>query len=87
MSRMIELPEDVYRDLERTAREQGLTPAGWIATALPVHPNRPGAPPFSEWLDGLIGTVDSAHSPRSGQPQTPFGEMVVRKLEKQGLRR
>jgi hypothetical protein len=87
MSKMIELPEDVYRKLELTAREQGLTPADWIATALPVHLRRSDRPPLSEWLDGLIGTVDSSHSSSNDQPRTPFGEIIARKLEKQGLRR
>ena len=31
----IELPDELYQDLERVARERGLTPADWIAAALP----------------------------------------------------
>jgi hypothetical protein len=35
MSVRIELPEDVYRDLERIAQEQGLSVVAYIANAIP----------------------------------------------------
>ena len=87
MDRAIELPEELYCDLERVARERGLTPADWIATALRDHSGRVESRPLSELLQGLIGAVDSTKEPRSGQARTPFGELIARKFERQGLRR
>ena len=87
MSRIIELPDELYQDLERVAREQGLTPAGWIATTLPGGAGSIDKRPLPDVLQGLIGAVDSTKEPRTGQARTPFGELIARKFEKQGLRR
>ena len=87
MSRTIELPDELYRDLERVARERGLTPADWIATTIPGGAGSIEQQPLSELLQGLIGAVDSTREPRSGQARTPFGELIARKFERQGLRR
>jgi hypothetical protein len=86
MSRIVELPDELYRDLEKAAQERGLTLADWIATALP---GGSGAieQPLAELLQGLIGAVDSTKEPGSGQARTPFGELIARKFERQGLRR
>ena len=66
MSRIIELPDELYRDLERVARERGLTPVDWIATTLPGGSSVIGQQPLSELLHGLIGAVDSTKERRSG---------------------
>jgi len=87
MSRTIELPDELYRELERAARERGLTPADWIATTLPGLSGSINQPPLSELLHGLIGAVDSTKEPRCGRSRTPFGELIAQKFEKQGLRR
>ena len=87
MSRIIELPDELYQDLERGAREQGLTPAGWIATTRPGGAGSIDQRPLPDVLHGLIGAVDSTKEPRTGQARTPFGELIARKFEKQGLRR
>ena len=87
MSRIIELPDELYRDLERVARERGLTPADWIATTLPGRSGAIDQAPLAELLQGLIGAVDSAKEQRSGQARSPFGELIARKFERQGLRR
>jgi hypothetical protein len=87
MSRTIELPDELYRDLERVARERGLTPADWIATTIPGGSGSIEQQPLSELLQGLIGAVDSTREPRSSQARTPFGELIARKFERQGLRR
>jgi hypothetical protein len=86
MSRTVELPDELYRDLERVARERGLTPADWIATTLPSGAGSTAEQPLSELLQGLVGAVDSTEEPRSGQVRTPFGELIARKFEGQGLR-
>jgi hypothetical protein len=86
MSRTVELPDELYQDLERVARERGLTPADWIATTLPGGAGSVAEQPLSELLQGLIGAVDSTEEPRSGHASTPFGELIARKLEGQGLR-
>jgi hypothetical protein len=85
MSKIIELPDELYRDLEKVAREQGLTPADWIAATLPSRSI--DEQPLSELLEGLVGAVDSTNEPRSGHSRTPLSELIARKLEKQGLRR
>jgi hypothetical protein len=87
MSRTIELPDELYRDLEKVARERGLTPADWIASTLPGGSGSIDQESLSELLHGLIGVVDSTNEPRSGQSRTPFGELIARKFERQGLRR
>ena len=87
MSRIIELPDQLYRDLERVAQERGLTLADWIATTLPGGSNAIGQQPLSELLQGLIGAVDSTTEQRRSQARTPFGELIAREFERQGLRR
>jgi hypothetical protein len=87
MSRTIELPDDVYKDLEKVARERGLSPADWIAATLPVASGLIEERPLSELLQGLIGAVDSSKGPQSGNARTPFGELIARKFERQGLHR
>jgi len=87
MSRIIELPDELYRDLEKVARERGLTPADWIAATLPGRSGSINEQPLSELLQGLIGAVDSTKEPRSGRAGTPFSELIARKFERQGLRR
>jgi hypothetical protein len=83
MSRIIELPDDIYESLERVAREQGVTPVGWIANAVPpLAAERP----LADFLEGLTGTVNSAEVTPGERRYTPFGEVLTRKFQKQGLR-
>jgi len=85
MSRTIELPDELYRNLERMAQENGLTPEGWIAATLAANSGPTENAPLSESLQDLLGVVDSAEEPRGRR--TLLGEMVAAKLESQGLRR
>lgn len=85
MSGTIELPDQLYSDLERVARESGLTPADWIAVTLPEGGGAVEQQPLSELLQGLIGAVDSTTERRSGTARTPFGELIARKFERQGM--
>ena len=85
MSRTIELPDELYRNLERTARENGLTPEGWIGATLTANSGSPEERPLSESLKDLLGVVNSAEDPPSGRTRTPFGELVAAKLESQRL--
>ena len=86
MSRILELPDELYRDLERVARERGVTPVDWIAGALPGNSDPIAQQTLTELLRGLIGSVDSTKDVRSGQPRTPFSELIASKFERQGLR-
>jgi hypothetical protein len=52
MSRSLELPDDVYADLEGAARRDGLTPAGWIASTLAGRSSAPEQRPPDELLEG-----------------------------------
>jgi hypothetical protein len=83
MSRIIELPDDVYESLERVARAQGFTPVGWIANAVPPLP---AERPLADLLEGLTGTVNSAEVPAGERRPTPFSEVLARKFQGQGLR-
>ena len=56
MSMTIELPDELYQDLER------------------------------EWRESEAA-VDSTEESRSGHARTPFGELIARKFERQGLHR
>jgi len=87
MSRTIELPDELYGDLEKAAREQGLTPAGWIAITLRGSSDPIDNRPLPELLEGLIGAVDSSKEAHGGKSRTPVGELIARKLQRQGLRR
>lgn len=87
MSKAIELPDRVYRDLERAARERGITPADWIAASLPGRCASGEEHSLALLLEGLIGAIDSTGEPRRGGTPSAFGDMVARKLERQGLRR
>jgi hypothetical protein len=86
MSRSVELPDELYRELEKVALEHGLTVVDWIATTLP-EPSSTGGHSLLELLQGLIGAVDSTKGTRSDVSRTPLGDLIARKLEKQGLRR
>ncbi len=81
MSRIIELPDDVYESLERVAREQGFTPVGWIANAVPPLSTERL---LADLLEGLIGTVNSAEVPAGQRRHAPFSEGLTRKFQKQG---
>ena len=58
MGRIMELPDERHRDLERVARERGFTPAGWIATTLSSEPDAAAEQPLPDLLRELIGAVD-----------------------------
>jgi hypothetical protein len=87
MSRSLELPDELYRDLETAARERGLTPADWIATTLQSRSGSLDEHPLTELLPGLIGAVDSTTEPRSGNRSTAFSELIATKFERQAFRR
>ncbi len=83
MSRIIELPDDVYESLERVAREKGFTPVDWIANAVPpLTAERP----LAGLLEELAGTVNSAEVPADERRRTAFSELLTRKFQRQGLR-
>lgn len=84
MSRTLELPDELYRELEKVALEHGLAVVDWIAATLP-EPSSAGEHSLPELLQGLIGAVDSTKGTRSDVSRTPFGDLIARKLEKQGL--
>ena len=70
MSRLVELPDDLYADLEQ----------------LPTGPEPAVSTLLAESLEGLLGTIDSSAEPRSGRDRSPFGDLKAARLEKQGLR-
>lgn len=84
MPHTLELPDEVYRQLELVASQQGLTPAQWVRSVLP------GTPPSEQQalrnsLTPLIGAFDSALTQSPQIPNSGFGEIIAEKLRRQGL--
>lgn len=76
------LPDSVYQHLLAAAAIEGITPVDWIATHLPVTAKQQSV---SGDISDLIGSVDSRHSVHRSQPKTPFEEIIVAKMAKQGV--
>ena len=81
----IALTERVYYTLLTVAQRQGITPAEWIATQLPLA--SPEERSLPDLLTDLVGTIDSQAEPHHPFQKTPFGEGVAAKLARQGLQR
>lgn len=85
-SRMIQVSEDVFRDLESEARTLGTTPAGWIATRLPersltAEPDEGAQPPrtLADEFAGYIGLFSSGRGDLSERVSEVFAERMVEK--------
>lgn len=76
------LPDSVYQHLLAAATIAGITPVDLIATHLPVTAKQQSV---SGDISDLIGSVDSRHSVHRSQPKTPFEEIIVAKMAKQGV--
>ncbi|MBA3924596.1 MAG: hypothetical protein H0X31_24005 [Nostocaceae cyanobacterium] len=80
----INLPETIYHTLLTVAQQQGVNPADWIASQLSLAVCE--EQPLSDLIADLIGSIDSQTEPHPSSQRTPFGEGIVTKLAKQGLR-
>jgi hypothetical protein len=72
MSKMIEVPEELFERLERAAANQGLTPLGWLDTNVPTE-NGSNAEPhhartMAERLAARLGRIGSGTAPPSPDP-------------------
>ncbi len=85
MSKMIEVPDELYAELTEAAAEDGTTPLGWIAARLRLlrrnrHVNaRLNGQTLAERAAelGLVGVVNSGGAERlSEQHSEVFGEML-----------
>src|SRR4051794_41031009 len=95
MTHQLELPDEVYQTLATLAKEQGVTPAEWIAARL-SHNHAPmnaeegqdsqEEQSLSETLRGYIGVVDSSKELYRDDERTPLGDMVAEKLARQGIK-
>ena len=85
MSQTLELPDKVYEALTSAARDDGLTPAEWLAIHLHVADASTQAGPLRELLTGLTGVIDSAEGAQ-GTHLTAFSMALAEKFQKQGLR-
>ncbi len=71
MTYIIDLPEDLFTNVERAAADHGLSPAGWIDAIVPeVGPDRfprGDVPPrtLADLFHGLIGPFSSG----AGEPR------------------
>lgn len=78
----LSLPVDVYQGLLAAAAMEGVTPVDWIATHLP--PAARQNQPVSADVSDLIGSVDSRRLAQPSPPRTPFEEILIEKMAKQG---
>lgn len=76
------LPDSVFQHLLAAAAVEGITPVDWIATHLPVAAKQQSV---SGDISDLIGSADSRRSVHRSQPKTPFEEILVAKMAKQGV--
>ena len=81
MSHSLELPTALFEALQKTADANGMSPAEWIASMLPASLERGSA----ELWEGLLGVFDSRDGLQAVVPQTPYGDLIAVKLEKQGI--
>lgn len=83
MSRMLEVPDSLYHDLEEAASASGTTPVGWLAANVPKAETDPaaGAPrSLADMMEGLIGTFESATDENlSGNHSEIFAEILQQK--------
>lgn len=86
MSQTLELPDEVFDALKKVASERGLTPVQWVMKTLPTQSSN-NERPLSEALEGLTGVIDSRAEPRPQYVSSAFGAGLVKKFEKQGLKR
>lgn len=85
MSKMIEVPDDLYEEWADVAAEDGTTPLGWIAARLRLlrgsrratpRPNGQSVADRAAEL-GLVGVVNSGGTERLSERHSEvFGEML-----------
>jgi hypothetical protein len=85
MSQTLELPDEVFEALAKAAREEGLTPAEWLAINLHTSDAHTQERPLPELFNDLIGSVDSS-TEIPNTHQTAFSIALAEKFRKQGLR-
>ena len=83
MSQMLELPDEIYEALTNAAREDGLTPAEWLALRLNAEESDRERP-LPELTEGLTGVIDSTET--QSTRQTAFSTALAEKFRRQVLR-
>lgn len=79
----LSLSDEVYQGLLTAAAMEGVSPEGWIATHLPPGVKQPQQPAAD--ISDLIGSVDSRKRTQPPAPPTPFEEILLEKMAKQGI--
>lgn len=79
----LSLSDDVYQGLLAAAAIEGVSPEDWIATHLPPNVKQPQ--PVTADISDLIGSVDSRQRIHPLLPPTPFEEILLEKMAKQGV--
>jgi hypothetical protein len=85
----IELSEEIYLSLMAEAALRGITVEEWIKSHLPLNGRAEEQTSIGQRLrdKGLIGMIDSSRlDPCSPPIQTRFGELLIEKFRKQGLK-
>ncbi len=79
----ISLPQEVYSGLLAAANANGISPAEWIASQLPIASVGMTAKPVSD----LIGAINSKQKPHQDYETNFLGEAIAAKLAKQGIKK
>lgn len=81
----LSLPDNVYQSLLAAAAVEGVSPVDWIAAHLPASEQE--QQDFSpDVVADLIGSFDSRQHSYPSREKTPFEEILIEKMEKQGVR-
>jgi hypothetical protein len=79
----LSLPDDVYRGLLADAAKKGISPVDWIAAHLPASDEQQEFSP--DVVADLIGSFDSRQHSYPPREKTPFEEILIEKMAKQGV--
>lgn len=87
---MIKIDDDLYRRLEQAVSRTGLSPKDWVELKINELPNESDedtaeARKRAAWEE-FIGAGGRLPKPKTKRKRTAFGEMLVKKYRKQGLK-
>ncbi len=90
MSEAIELSSDVIKIAVNAAEEIGVSPRVWIEREIrhAANDRQPRSTPEQRKVawDDFIGAAARLPEPEKPRKRTPFGEILVKKYRKQGLK-
>ena len=88
MAQNLQLSDEVYDDLKKLAEASSVTPEEWVRAKVSAEiPKEFKERPLREALEGHVGVLDSSGNPDAQYRKEAFGEIVTKKLEKQGIKK